>query len=171
MQRYASGSKPWTVKWQADWVFFHKYATAAREDSLYPDCPMTAGISARVFGRYDAARGPRDRESKTGWIKGKSSMSSVIEFLEKIGSDSHWHSAPREDIEQALGEMDIEEPLRSAILDKDAGALRVLMHQTPSFGAMVPAMPDEEEEGENPAEDPAPKDARSSSVSSSPSNA
>lgn len=93
--------------------------------------------------------------------QGAARMTSIIEFLEKMGSECQWHEATREELDRALGETDIEEPVRRAILDQDAKALQVLLHQSPLFGTMLPSAPDEEEEeGEEPNERPEPKDAR-----------
>lgn len=89
-------------------------------------------------------------------------MSSVIEFLEKMGSEASLRNASRKDIEIVLNEMDIEEPVRTAILNKDASQLQVLLHQLPAFGTMIPAMPDEEEEGEEETDEPEQKRAYAS---------
>lgn len=81
--------------------------------------------------------------------RGVSSMSSVIDFLEKIGSDAQWRTASPDDMELALAETEVEAPLRDAILTKDASKIEALLRQVPLFSVMIPdAPPDEEEEEE-----------------------
>lgn len=101
-------------------------------------------------------------------------MLSVIEFLEKVGSDAQWLNASQEDLQLALEEMDIEEQTRSAIMNRDAEALHALLHSSTLITTMVPGAPDEEEEEEEedaPGEKPNPTGIRSSLASSSHSHA
>lgn len=86
-------------------------------------------------------------------------MQDVIEFLENMGSSASLRNASQEDMEMALNETDIEEPIRAAILNKDSNQLQVLLHQLPAFGSMIPAAPDEEEEKEETGDEPEQKKA------------
>jgi hypothetical protein len=92
-------------------------------------------------------------------------MSSVIDFLERVGSDAQWRTASHDEIELALAAAEIEVPLREAILAKDPSKLEALLGQVPQLGMMT--LPDEEEEGEEDEEDdagekPQPKSIRDS---------
>lgn len=78
-------------------------------------------------------------------------MSSVIEFLEKMGSEAQWRHASQEALEVALAETDIAAPERSAILAKDAAKLQTLLRHVPLFAIMIP--PDEEEGEEDEEEE------------------
>jgi hypothetical protein len=78
-------------------------------------------------------------------------MSSVIDFLEKMGSDAQWRHASQEELEVALAEADIAAPESSAILAKDATELQALLRQVPLFAIMIP--PDEEEGEEDDEEE------------------
>jgi hypothetical protein len=81
-------------------------------------------------------------------------MQDIIDFLEKIGSKAFLRDASQEDMEIALNETNIEEPIRTAILNKDANRLQVLLHQLPVFGSMIPSVPDEEGEDEETGDEP-----------------
>lgn len=100
-------------------------------------------------------------------------MSSVIEFLEKMGSEAQWREASQSDVEIALAEAQIEAPFCEAILTRDTSKLEALLQKTPLFSIMVPGAPDEEEEeGEEDEDDdagekPKPKGARDSLAQSS----
>jgi hypothetical protein len=78
-------------------------------------------------------------------------MSSVIDFLERMGSDAQWRHASQEELEVAMAETDITTAERSAILAKDASELHALLRQAPLFAVFIP--PDEEEEGEEDEEE------------------
>src|SRR5215469_12879481 len=83
-------------------------------------------------------------------------MSSVIDFLERMGSDAQWRHASQEDLDLALAETDITAPERTAILAKDALALKALLRQVPLFAMQIPGAPDEEgdeDEGEEDGDD------------------
>lgn len=76
-------------------------------------------------------------------------MSSVIDFLERMGSEAHWRHASENELELALVQADIAAPERSAILAKDAAKLQALLRLRPLFAMQTP--PDEEgdeDEGE-----------------------
>lgn len=107
-----------------------------------------------------------------GTLKGEARMLSVIEFLEKVGSDAQWLNASQEDLQLALEEMDIEEQTRSAILNRDTDALQALLNPSMLLAIMIPGAPDEEEEEED-EEEPGekPSGIRHSLVSSSHSRA
>lgn len=81
-------------------------------------------------------------------------MQEVIDFLEKMGSKASLRDASQEDMEIALNETNIEEPIRTVILNKDVNRLQVLLHQLPAFGSMIPSAPDEEEEEEETGDEP-----------------
>ena len=78
-------------------------------------------------------------------------MSSVFDFLERMGSDAQWRTASHDEIDLALAAAEIDVPLREAILAKDAFKLEALLGQASQLGMMIP--PDEEEEGEEDEED------------------
>lgn len=92
-------------------------------------------------------------------------MSSVIRFLEKIGSEAQWGSATEGEMELALADAEVEGSLRSAILNKDVAQLQVLLAQKPLIGFVMPPGEEEEEEegGEEPDENEPPADAHLSS--------
>ncbi|RUL67138.1 hypothetical protein EKH79_00590 [Dyella dinghuensis] len=71
-------------------------------------------------------------------------MSSIIDFLERMGSEAQLRDASPEELELALSETEIEAPLRTAILNKDTSELQALLRLVPLFG--IQATPDEEEE-------------------------
>ncbi|MBE1159849.1 hypothetical protein [Dyella acidiphila] len=87
---------------------------------------------------------------------GVSSMSSVVDFLEQMGSDARWRDASLEDIAQTLAEQGIEAPMCNAILAKDSTGLQALLGQIQLNGEQlpgphevpVPAEPEPEEEEE-----------------------
>jgi hypothetical protein len=130
---------------------------------------------ADFVARYDGKRPPLSMTDTRGIAvgvrrdnsinRGNSSMSSVIDFLERIGSDAQWRTASEDEIELALTAANIEMPLREAILAKDVSKFEALLGQTPQLGMMTP--PDEEEgeedeEDEHSGEKPQPKGARDS---------
>jgi hypothetical protein len=83
-------------------------------------------------------------------------MSSVIDFLEKMGSDAHWRTASQDELELALQETDIAPAERSAILAQDALELRALLREIPLFMVQIPPgeiPPGEEEEEEEEGEE------------------
>jgi hypothetical protein len=58
-------------------------------------------------------------------------MSSVIDFLERVGGDAQWRTASHDEMELALAAAEVEMPLREAILAKDASKLEALLGQMP----------------------------------------
>lgn len=84
-------------------------------------------------------------------------MSNVIRFLEKMGSEAQWGDTTTDEMELALMDAEVENPLRSAVLDKNAVQLRRLLQQEEPVCMIVPGEEDEEEEGED---EPGEKDAR-----------
>jgi hypothetical protein len=67
-------------------------------------------------------------------------MTSVVDFLERMGSEAQWRYASAKDIEAALVDAEIDAPMRTAILAKSAEEVQALlaqarvmcMNQTPS---------------------------------------
>lgn len=92
-------------------------------------------------------------------------MSNVIRFLERIGSEAQWGDITKEKLELALVDADVENSIRSAILDKDIAQLQALLQQKPLVGLIIPGEEEEEEEEE---EQPDEKDARRASFSLAP---
>lgn len=76
-------------------------------------------------------------------------MSNVIRFLEKMGSEARWGDATKDTMELALVNAEIENPLRSAILDKDVMQLQKLLQQKEPVCMIIPGEEEEEEEGED----------------------
>ena len=91
-------------------------------------------------------------------------MSSVIDFLERMGSDAQWRTASYDEIELALAAANIEMPLREAILAKDVCKFEALLGQTPQLGMMTPGEEEgeEDEEDDDSGEKPQPKGIRGS---------
>lgn len=90
-------------------------------------------------------------------------MSNVIRFLESMGSEAQWNSISKDDMTQALADAGVEDPLRSAILNKDAAQLQALLQQKPLMGYIeIPEIPGEgdEEEEDDSDQEPGEKDAR-----------
>jgi hypothetical protein len=93
-------------------------------------------------------------------------MSSVVDFLEKMGSEAHWRYASQDAIQTALTNAGVDAPVRTAILARNADAVQALLGrvkmmptQTGPGGAPVgphevpkppqPAPGEQEEEKEN----------------------
>lgn len=96
-------------------------------------------------------------------------MSNVIRFLERIGSEARWGEVTRDEMELALAQTQVEDPHRSAILDKDIAQLQALLQQKPLISFIMPGEEeeDEEEESDQPGEKGPHKDMRCGSGSSS----
>jgi len=77
-------------------------------------------------------------------------MSNVIRFLESMGSEAQWGNITEENLKSALAEANVEDSVRSAILDKDVAQLRTLLQQKPLVGLVIPGEEEEEEEEEEP---------------------
>ena len=80
-------------------------------------------------------------------------MSSVIAFLERMGTDAQLRHAPQEDIEQALTESQIDSALGAAIIAKSTSELYALLKLRPMFHVMndpgpLPGINDDEDEEE-----------------------
>jgi CO dehydrogenase/acetyl-CoA synthase beta subunit len=76
-------------------------------------------------------------------------MSTVIEFLEKMGADAHLRQATSDDIAVALAEAKVEASASEAILARNVEELYALLKQAPMFCVQtVPHKEDEEEEEE-----------------------
>jgi hypothetical protein len=75
-------------------------------------------------------------------------MSSIIDFLERMGSEAQLRDASPEELELALGETEIEAPLRTAILNKDTFELQALLRQMPLFAVQLDPDEDEDEDEE-----------------------
>lgn len=73
-------------------------------------------------------------------------MSNVIRFLETLGREARWSDISRESMESALDDAAIENPLRSAILDKDAARLQWLLHRKTPVGYVIPGEEDTDEQ-------------------------
>jgi hypothetical protein len=88
-------------------------------------------------------------------------MASVVDFLEKLGSEARWRHASRNDIEAALADAGIEASMCKAILAKNAaevqallGRVKMMPQQTPNPEPAevpkppqpLPGIPEEEEE-------------------------
>lgn len=112
-------------------------------------------------------------------------MSSVIDFLEKMGSDARWRDASPDQIELALAHAEIDGPIGAAILAKNADAVQTLLGQGKQMSMLVPSptpldvppkpqqpVPEEEEEeteeGGKPGQHKPSKGARDSASMSSP---
>jgi hypothetical protein len=76
--------------------------------------------------------------------QGVSSMSSVVDFLEKMGSEAHWRDASPQDIELALAEADIDASMSAAILAQSASEVRALLGQAACMGMLIPGPSPEE---------------------------
>lgn len=87
-------------------------------------------------------------------------MLNVIRFLEKMGSEAQWNGSATTQMDLALAETDIEEPIRSAILNRDIAQLQALLQQKDPVCMIIPG---EEEEEEEEGEDMPDEDARLSS--------
>ena len=82
-------------------------------------------------------------------------MSKVIEFLATLGQDAQWRDASPQELTQALAMAQIDAPLCSAILAKDASQLQDLLGLRPMFYVQMPAEEEEQEdEGEENEEEP-----------------
>jgi hypothetical protein len=91
-------------------------------------------------------------------------MSSVIDFLEKMGKDAKLHHAPQNELSLAMEEAHIEAPLLSAILDGDASKLRALlkqgaMNQRPMHVVQIPVHEQDDDERKDDDKEP-PQESR-----------
>jgi hypothetical protein len=81
-------------------------------------------------------------------------MSSIIDFLERMGSEAQLHDASLEELELALTEAAIEAPLRTAILTKDTSGLQALLRQMPLFGIQLDPDDDEDDDEDEETDEP-----------------
>lgn len=97
-------------------------------------------------------------------------MSSVIDFLEKMGKDAQLRHASQDEVALALEEAHIEASLGAAIIAKSTSELYALLHQGPLFCVQSAPGKEEEEEEEESDEEAEPKaPAKKSSRKTSPS--
>lgn len=76
-------------------------------------------------------------------------MSSVIEFLERMGADSQLRHASQEDIALALEESQVDAAVGAAIISRSTTELYALLKQQPMFHILEnPGREEEEEEEE-----------------------
>jgi hypothetical protein len=88
-------------------------------------------------------------------------MSSVIEFLEKLGSNAQLRHGSDEELATALDEAHVDAAASSAILAKDPSRLQELLGTEPMFivqmpGPVIPG-PEEEEEEDGEEDEEAPE--------------
>jgi hypothetical protein len=65
-------------------------------------------------------------------------MSSVVDFLEKMGSEAQWRDASADDIEAALAEAGIDPAMSSAILARSAEQVQALLGQVKLVNQYTP---------------------------------
>jgi hypothetical protein len=80
-------------------------------------------------------------------------MSSVIEFLERLGADAQLRHASQEDIAQALEESQIDSALGAAIIARSTNDLYSLLDLRPMFHTLENPGREEEEEEEEEGEE------------------
>jgi hypothetical protein len=95
-------------------------------------------------------------------------MSSVIDFLEKMGKDAKLLHAPQNELSLAMEQAHIEAPLLSAILDGDAAKLRALlnqgsMNQRPMHVVQLPVHEDDDDERKDDDKEPPQESGRTES--------
>jgi hypothetical protein len=79
-------------------------------------------------------------------------MSDLIDFLERMGSDSQSRFSTGPELEEALAQAGIEPGVRSAVLAGDRPRLEALIGASPIVCTMI-NVPDEEEEEEDDEEE------------------
>jgi hypothetical protein len=79
-------------------------------------------------------------------------VSNVIDFLERFGQDAELRYASDADVEAALREAGLDPAVRTAIVDKDQGALERLLGADTNVCCLI-NKPDEEEEEEGEEEE------------------
>jgi hypothetical protein len=81
-------------------------------------------------------------------------MSSVIEFLERMGADAQLRHASQEEIAAALGDTQVDAALGAAIIARSTADLYSLLDLRPMFKTLEnPGREDEDEEGEGDDDD------------------
>lgn len=92
-------------------------------------------------------------------------MSSVIEFLERMGADAQLRHASQEEISAALEETQVDSALGAAIIARSTADLYSLLDVRPMFKTTEnPGREDEDEEGEDEGEGDEEKDSLSAST-------
>lgn len=87
-------------------------------------------------------------------------MSSVIEFLERMGANAQLRHASQEEIAQALEASQVDAAAGAAIIGRGTADLYALLDLKPMFHTLEnPGREDEEEEGEGEEDDEEEKDA------------
>ena len=133
---------------------------AARPPALLdiPDGKAGYDPGIPLFPGAQEQRGPPESKSQLANDQGIIAMSSVIDFLEKMGCDAQLRHASPDDIAQALTETQIESALGAAIIARSTSELYALMRQGPLFCIQTtPGKEDEkEDEGEEDEEPAAP---------------
>lgn len=81
-------------------------------------------------------------------------MSSVIEFLERLGTDAQLRHAPQEDLARALEDSQVDAALGAAIIARSTDDLYALLDVRPMFKTIEnPGREGEEEEEEGDGEE------------------
>ena len=80
-------------------------------------------------------------------------MSSITDFLERMGQDARLRHASRSEVELALAGTNIDPALRTALLDQDEAWLELLLAPANICCMINPGEDDEEEEKEGGDED------------------
>lgn len=92
-------------------------------------------------------------------------MSSVIEFLERLGADAQLRRASQEEIAVALEESQVDSAVGAAIIARSTADLYSLLDLRPMFKTLEnPGREDEDEEGEDEGEGGEEKDALAAST-------
>jgi hypothetical protein len=92
-------------------------------------------------------------------------MSSVIEFLERMGADAQLRHASQDEIAVALEQSQIDSALGAAIIARSTADLYSLLDLRPMFHTLEnPGREDEDEEGEGEDEGEEEKDALAGST-------
>jgi len=92
-------------------------------------------------------------------------MSSVVEFLERMGRDAQLRHASQDEVAQALEESQVDSTLGAAIIARSTSDLYGLLDLRPMFHVQNnPGREDEEEEEEGEEEGEEEKDALATSV-------
>jgi hypothetical protein len=76
-------------------------------------------------------------------------MSSVIDFLERVGQDARLRHASRDELERVLASAKIGQELQAAILAKDQALLEVLLGNINICCMVDPSKEDEDEDTED----------------------
>jgi len=80
-------------------------------------------------------------------------MSSVIDFLERMGANAGLRGASQEDVAQAIAEADLDAEMGAAIIAKSTSDLYAKLNVTPMFCVQTVPRKEGEEEEEQEEED------------------